>query len=98
VIPVRLQLAADLGVRYFRRIIAFIGKEVTELLNKALELPVKDRADLAGSIIESQIISKTIGRNRQGCRNRPTHAKSRLRLVKPVSRDESRRWLAYAIE
>jgi putative addiction module component (TIGR02574 family) len=32
---------------------ASMSREVTELLKKALELPVTDRAELAGSIIES---------------------------------------------
>jgi putative addiction module component (TIGR02574 family) len=30
-----------------------MSREVTELLKKALELPVTDRADLTGSLIES---------------------------------------------
>jgi hypothetical protein len=38
---------------------AFTSREVTELLKKALELPVTDRAELAGSKIESQITLKT---------------------------------------
>jgi putative addiction module component (TIGR02574 family) len=31
----------------------FMSREVTELLKKALELPPTDRAELAGSLIES---------------------------------------------
>src|SRR5690348_5678131 len=37
----------------FRGIIARMSREATELLKKALSLPVEERADLAGSLIES---------------------------------------------
>src|SRR5207245_4193889 len=37
----------------FRGIIECMNREATELLKKALSLPVAERADLAGSLIES---------------------------------------------
>jgi hypothetical protein len=37
----------------FESLMASISREVTELLNLALELPATDRAELAGSILES---------------------------------------------
>jgi hypothetical protein len=87
-IPVRLLLASVLGVRCFRRITAFISREVIELLQKALELPVTDRAELAGSIIESQITLKTnrlkppgMPKSTDACKISTQASSSRLRTM-----------------
>jgi putative addiction module component (TIGR02574 family) len=37
----------------FRRLMVLMSREVSEFPKKALELPVTDRAELAGSLIES---------------------------------------------
>jgi putative addiction module component (TIGR02574 family) len=78
---------------------AFMSREVAELLKRALELPVTDRAELAGSIIES--LDHTEDKSVKDAWN----AEILRRMedldsgrVKPVSHDEVLRRLASAIE
>jgi putative addiction module component (TIGR02574 family) len=78
---------------------ASMSREVTELLKKALELPVTDRAELAGSIIESldQAEDKSVkdAWDAEILRRMEDLDSGR---VKPDSLDEFRRRLASAIE
>ena len=74
-------------------------REVTELLKMALELPVKDRAELAGSILES------LDQAEDNSVKDAWEAEIVRRMedldsgrVKPDSLDEFRRRLASAIE
>ena len=78
---------------------AFMSREVSELLKKALELPVTDRAELAGSIIES------LDHAKDEAVKEAWDAEILRRMedldsgrVKPVSHDEVLRRLASAIE
>ena len=76
-----------------------MSREVTELLKKALELPVTDRAELAGSLIESLDHAKdesvADAWNAEIARRMEDLDSGR---VKPVSLDEFRRRLDSAIE
>jgi len=76
-----------------------MSREVSELLKKALELPVTDRAELAGSIIES------LDHAKDESVKEAWDAEILRRMedldsgrVKPVSYDEVLRRLASAIE
>ena len=78
---------------------AFMTREVTELLKMALKLPVKDRAELAGSILES------LDQAEDNSVKDAWEAEIVRRMedldsgrVKPDSLDEFRRRLASAIE
>ena len=76
-----------------------MSREVTELLKKALELPVTDRAELAGSILESldQAEDESVkdAWEAEIVRRMEDFDSGR---VKPDSLDEFRRRLASAIE
>jgi putative addiction module component (TIGR02574 family) len=78
---------------------ASMSREVTELLKKALELPVTDRAELAGSIIESldQAEDKSVkdAWDAEILRRMEDLDSGR---VKPISHHEVLRRLASAIE
>jgi putative addiction module component (TIGR02574 family) len=78
---------------------ASMSKEVTELLKKALELPVTDRAELAGSLIESldQAEDQSVKDAWEAEIVRRMEDLDSGR-VKPDSLDEFRRRLASAIE
>jgi putative addiction module component (TIGR02574 family) len=77
----------------------FVSREVTELLKRALELPVTDRAELAGSLIESLDHAKDESVedawNAEIIRRMEDLDSGR---VKPVSLDEFRRRLDSALE
>ena len=85
--------------RNFGRIMASMSREVTELLKKALELPVTDRAELAGSIIESldQAEDKSVkdAWDAEILRRMEDLDSGR---VKPISQHEVLRRLASAVE
>jgi putative addiction module component (TIGR02574 family) len=77
----------------------FMSREVTELLKKALELPVTDRAELAGSLIES------LDHAKDKSVKQAWDAEILRRMedldsgrVKPISHNEVLRRLASAIE
>jgi putative addiction module component (TIGR02574 family) len=74
-------------------------REVSELLKKALELPVADRAELAGSILESldQAEDESVQEAWEAEILRRMEELDSGR-VKPVSHDEVLRRLASAIE
>ncbi|MGA7916622.1 MAG: addiction module protein [Candidatus Acidiferrales bacterium] len=76
-----------------------MSREVTELLKKALELPVTDRAELAGSLIESLDHAKDESVenawNAEIARRMEDLDSGR---VKPVSLNEFRRRLDSALE
>jgi putative addiction module component (TIGR02574 family) len=78
---------------------ASMSREVTELLKKALELPVTDRAELAGSIIESldQAEDKSVkdAWDAEILRRMEDLDSGR---VKPISQHEVLRRLASAVE
>jgi putative addiction module component (TIGR02574 family) len=78
---------------------AFMSREVTELLKKALKLPVTDRAELAGSLIESldQAEDESVkdAWDAEIVRRMEDLDSGR---VKPISHDEVLRRLASAIE
>jgi putative addiction module component (TIGR02574 family) len=78
---------------------ASMSREVTELLKKALELPVTDRAELAGSIIESldQAEDKSVkdAWDAEILRRMDDLDSGR---VKPISHHEVLRRLASAVE
>ena len=83
----------------FRGRIGFMSREATDLLKQALNLPVSERAELAGSLIESlesaedeavaaawdEEVSRRMEQLDSG-------------TIKPVSLEEARRRLASAIE
>jgi putative addiction module component (TIGR02574 family) len=85
--------------RNFRRMMIFMSREVAELLKKALELPVTDRAELAGSILESldQAEDKSVedAWDAEILRRMENLDSGR---IKPISHDEVLRRLASAIE
>jgi putative addiction module component (TIGR02574 family) len=85
--------------RNFRRMMIFMSREVAELLKKALELPVTDRAELAGSILESldQAEDKSVedAWDAEILRRMEDLDSGR---IKPISHDEVLRRLASAIE
>jgi len=67
---------------------AFISRQVIELLKKALGLPVTDRAGLAGSIIESQVTLRTnrlkppgIAKSTDACKISTQASSSRFRTT-----------------
>jgi putative addiction module component (TIGR02574 family) len=76
-----------------------MNREATELLKKALSLPVEERADLAGSLIESldnaEDDSVAAAWDQEIARRM---AEIDSRKVKPVSLEEARRRLASAVE
>ena len=84
---------------FFRGIIARMNREATELLKKALSLPVAERADLAGSLIESLDNSEddsiAAAWDEEIARRMAELDSGR---VKPVSLEEARRRLSSAIE
>ena len=76
-----------------------MSREVSELLKKALELPVTDRAELAGSIIESLDQAEDISvKDAWDAEIVRRMEDLDLGRVKPDSLDEFRRRLASAIE
>jgi putative addiction module component (TIGR02574 family) len=77
----------------------FMSREVSELLKNSLELPVADRAALAGSILESldQAEDKSVQEAWEAEILRRMEELDSGR-VKPVSHDEVLRRLASAIE
>ena len=76
-----------------------MSREATELLKKALTLPVDERADLAGSLIESldntEDDSVAVAWDEEVARRM---AELDSGKVKPVSLEEARRRLSSAIE
>lgn len=80
-------------------IICIMNREATELLKKALSLPVEERADLAGSLIESldnaEDDSVAAAWDQEIARRM---AEIDSGKVKPVSLEEARQRLASAIE
>lgn len=76
-----------------------MNREATELLKKALSLPVEERADLAGSLIESldnaEDDSVAAAWDQEIARRM---AEIDSGKVKPVSLEEARQRLASAIE
>jgi putative addiction module component (TIGR02574 family) len=76
-----------------------ISREATELLKKALELPVTDRAELTGSIIESldQAEDKSV-KDAWGAAILRRMEDLDSGRVKPISHHEVLRRLASAIE
>jgi putative addiction module component (TIGR02574 family) len=78
---------------------SFMSREATELLKKALSLPVEERADLAGSLIESlddtEDESLSAAWDEEVARRM---AEIDSGKVKPVSLEEARRRLSSAIE
>lgn len=76
-----------------------MNRETTELLKKALSLPVGERADLAGSLIESldnaEDDSVAAAWDEEIARRM---AEIDSGKVKPVSLEEARRRLASAVE
>ena len=75
-------------VRCSSIIMAFISRQVIELLKKALGLPVTDRAGLAGSIIESQVTLRTnrlkppgIAKSTDACKISTQASSSRFRTT-----------------
>src|ERR1700756_2009919 len=76
-----------------------MNREATELLKKALSLPVEERADLAGSLIETldnaEDDSVAAAWDQEIARRM---AEIDSRKVKPVSLEEARRRLASAVE
>jgi putative addiction module component (TIGR02574 family) len=83
----------------FRYIIRFMSQESSELLKKALDLPVAERAELAGSLIES------LDEAAEEAVQSEWNAEIIRRMedlnsgkVKPVSLEEARRRLSSAIE
>jgi putative addiction module component (TIGR02574 family) len=78
---------------------SFMSSEVNELLKKALTLPVTERAELAGSLIESldQAEDKSVADAWEAEIVRRMEDLDSGR-VKPDSLDEFRRRLASAIE
>ena len=85
--------------RAFRYIIASMSQEASDLLKKALNLPVAERAELAGPLIES--LDETNDESVQAAWDaeivrRMEDLKSGK--VKPVSLEEARRRFSSAIE
>ena len=78
---------------------SLMSREATELLKKALSLPVTERADLAGSLIESldntEDDSVAAAWDEEVARRM---AELDSGKVKPASLDEARRRLSSAIE
>ncbi len=76
-----------------------MNREATELLKKALSLPVEERADLAGSLIESldnsEDDSVAAAWDEEIARRM---AELDSGKVKPVALEEARRRLSSAIE
>jgi putative addiction module component (TIGR02574 family) len=76
-----------------------MSRESAELLKKALSLPVKDRADLAGSLIESldgaEDDSVAAAWDEEIARRMEEIDSGK---VQPVSLDEARRRLSSAVE
>ncbi len=76
-----------------------MNREATELLKKALSLPVEERADLAGSLIESldnaEDDSAVAAWDEEIARRM---AEIDSGKVKPVSLEEARRRLASAVD
>ncbi len=83
----------------FRGIIPIMGNEANDLLKKALTLPVAERAELAGSLIESldeaDDESVKAAWDEEITRRMEDLDSGR---VKPVSLEEARRRLSSAIE
>ena len=83
----------------FRYIIARMSQEASDLLKKALNLPVAERADLAGSLIES--LDETNDESVQAAWDAEIVRRMEdldLGKVKPVTIEEARRRLSSAIE
>ena len=83
----------------FRYIIAVMSQEASDLLKKALNLPVAERAELAGSLIES--LDETDDESVQAAWD--IEIVRRMEdlnsgKVKPVSLEEARRRFSSAIE
>jgi putative addiction module component (TIGR02574 family) len=78
---------------------SLMSREATELLKKALSLPVAERADLAGSLIESldntEDDSVAAAWGEEVARRMAEFDSGK---VKPVSLEEARRRLSSAIE
>ena len=76
-----------------------MGREATELLKKALSLPVAERAELAGSLIESlentEDEAVAAAWDEEVARRMEQLDSGK---IKPVSLEEARRRLAFAIE
>jgi putative addiction module component (TIGR02574 family) len=76
-----------------------MGEEASDLLRKALSLPVADRAELAGSLIES--LDETEDESVQAAWEAEIVRRMedlKMGKVKPVSLEEARRRLSSAIE
>jgi putative addiction module component (TIGR02574 family) len=83
----------------FGYIISFMSQEAMELLKKALDLPVAERAELAGSLIES--LDETEDESVQSAWDAEIIRRMEdlnSGKVKPVSLEEARRRLSSAIE
>lgn len=83
----------------FRYIIWVMSQETSDLLKKALNLPVAERAELAGSLIES--LDETEDESVQAMWDAEIVRRMEdleLGRVKPVSLEEARRRLSSAIE
>jgi putative addiction module component (TIGR02574 family) len=83
----------------FRYIIGGMSQETSDLLKKALNLPVAERAELAGSLIES--LDETEDESVQATWDAEIVRRMEdleLGKVKPVSLQEARRRLSSAIE
>jgi putative addiction module component (TIGR02574 family) len=76
-----------------------MGNEANELLKKALTLPVAERAELAGSLIES--LEEAEDESVKAAWDEEIYRRMQdldSRKVKPVSLEEARRRLSSAIE
>jgi len=83
----------------FRYIITRMGQEASDLLKKALNLPVAERAELAGFLIES--LDETEDESVQAAWDAEIVRRMEdlnSGKVKPVSLDEARRRFSSAIE
>jgi putative addiction module component (TIGR02574 family) len=83
----------------FRYIIERMSQEASDLLKKALNLPVAERAELAGSLIES--LDETNDESVQAAWDAEIVRRMEdldFGKVKPVSLEEARRRLSSAIE
>lgn len=76
-----------------------MNREATELLKKALSLPVEERADLAGSLIES-LDNAEDDSVAAAWDEEITHRMGEIDSgrVKPVSLEKARRRLSSAVE
>ena len=83
----------------FRYVITFMSQEASDLLKKALNLPVAERAEFAGSLIES--LDETNDESVQAAWDAEIVRRMEdlnSGKIKPVSLGEARRRLSSAIE